>query len=78
LAGLILMDGYTSVLFGAYVGFSAALMSFLVGTFSPLVEYWADNLPDRQVAAAGVMVMLIGMVLQSVQYVYIMMNWPIR
>jgi hypothetical protein len=78
LAGSILMDGFTSVLFGAYVGFSAALMSFLVGTFSPLVEYWADNLPERQVAAAGVMVMLLGMVLQSFQYVCVLMNWPIR
>ena len=68
----------TSLRFGAYVGFSAAVMSFLVGTFSPLVEYWADNLPERQVAAAGVMVMLIGMLLQSFQYVCVLMRWPIR
>ena len=78
LAGVILMNGYTSMLFGAYVGFIAAMMSFLVGTFSPLVEYWADNLPARHVAAGGVIVMLLGMLLQSFQYVCVLMDWPIR
>jgi hypothetical protein len=72
------MNGYTSMLLGAYVGFIAALMSFLVATFSPLVEYWADNLPARQVAAGGVMVMLIGMLLQTFQYLCILADWPIR
>lgn len=78
LAGIFLMNGFTSMLFGAYVGFSAAIMSFTVGTFSPLVEYWADNLPERRVAAAGVMVMLFGMVLQSFQSLCVLMDWPIR
>jgi hypothetical protein len=78
LAGLVLMDKDTSMLFGMYVGFSAALMSFLVGTFSPVIEHWADNLPERQIAAAGVIVMLFGMVLQSLQYVCVLMHWPIR
>lgn len=78
LAGFILMDEESSMLLGVYVGFSAALMNFLVGTFSPLVEYWADNLPSGRVAAAGVMVMLFGMVLQSFQYICVLMNWPIQ
>ena len=77
LAGFLLINGLSSMLFGAYVGFSAAIMSFFVGTFSPLVEYWADNLPERRVAAAGVIVMLFGIVLQSFQSVCVLMNWPI-
>jgi hypothetical protein len=78
LAGLILMDEHTSLRFGAYVGFAAAAMSFLVGTLSPLVEYWADNLPAQRVAAGGVMVMLLGMFLQAIPSLCVLMNWPIR
>jgi len=77
-AGWIQQNGYRSFAFGIYVGFAAASVSFFVGTLSPFIEYWADNLPERRLAAIGVGVMLVGMMLQSAQYLLILAHIPVR
>jgi hypothetical protein len=43
-----------------------------------MIEFWADNLPGRTIAAAGVVIMLSGMALQSVQYFLVFFNIPIH
>jgi ABC-type dipeptide/oligopeptide/nickel transport system permease subunit len=78
IAGMIVAGGYVSIVLGVYVGAIAALISFLVGAFSPMVEFWADNLPERTIAAAGVVIMLTGMALQSAQYFLTLFNIPVR
>ncbi len=78
LSGLALMNEYTSIVFGIYVGLTVAGVSVFVSTFSPFVEYWADHLPDRQLAALGVVVMLMGMAMQSVQYIVVLLDIPVR
>ncbi len=77
LAGLLQAQTLHFVAFGIYVGFAAALVSFLVTTFSPFIEYWADNLPARRVAAIGVAVMLLGMLLQTIQYLLVLAHIPV-
>jgi hypothetical protein len=77
-AGMIVANEYVSIVLGVYVGAIAALISFLVGSFSPMIEFWADNLPGRTIAAAGVVIMLSGMALQSVQYFLVFFNIPIH
>jgi len=78
LAGLFQARTLHSILFGIYVGVAAAIVSFFVTTFSPFIEYWADNMPSRRLAAMGVVVMLIGMLLQTVQYLLPLAHVPVR
>jgi hypothetical protein len=40
-----------------------------VEILSPLVEWWADNLPDRALGGYGAFLLLISSALQTVQYV---------
>jgi hypothetical protein len=78
LAGVWIQPGWHSLLFGIYVGFAAGLVSFVVGTLSPFIEYWADALPERRLAAIGVAVMLFGMLLQTIQYLIVLGHIPVR
>jgi len=54
--------------FGLLLGVGAGTVSALVGVFSPVIEWWIDNLPERRLGVVGLGLILVGMVLQSVQY----------
>ncbi|MBO0754231.1 MAG: hypothetical protein J2P54_00085 [Bradyrhizobiaceae bacterium] len=54
--------------FGLLLGVAAGTVSALVGLFSPVIEWWIDNLPERRLGVFGLGLILFGMVLQSVQY----------
>jgi hypothetical protein len=38
------------------------------GAVVPLIEYFADNLPERRLGAFGIVLILCGFALQSFQY----------
>lgn len=50
------------------LGCAAGVVSALVSLFSAPLEWWVENLPDRRLGLFGIMLIFIGMVLQSVQY----------
>ena len=56
-------------LHGIQIGLIVGVLNTTVTILSPLVEWWADNLPDRALGGYGAFMVLIGSALQTVQYV---------
>jgi hypothetical protein len=55
-------------LFAIRVGLVTGIVTGLGGTFSPYIEYYADNLPERRLGAFGIGLIFCGFALQSLQY----------
>ena len=56
------------ILFGLKLGLAAGTVNALVGLFSPALEGWTENLPERRLGVAGLGLIFVGMILQSIQY----------
>ena len=56
-------------LHGIQIGLIVGVLNTTVTILSPLVEWWADNLPDRALGGYGAFMVLIGSALQTVQYI---------
>jgi hypothetical protein len=72
LAGVIsgAITGRSEAFFhGIQIGLVVSVLSTTVEILSPLVEWWADNLPDRALGGYGAFLLLISSALQTVQYV---------
>ncbi len=54
--------------FAIRVGLVTGLVTGVVQTAIPYIEYFADNLPQRRLGAFGIALILCGFTLQSVQY----------
>lgn len=78
LAGLISEHSLPALLLGIKVGFVAGLVSFVVSIVAPFVESWADRLPARRLGAFGTVLLLIGLMLQSLQYLVVLFDIPVR
>ena len=55
-------------LFASRLGIVTGLVTGVGMAFSPHVEYYADNLPQRRMGVVGVALMFCGFALQSLQY----------
>jgi hypothetical protein len=64
--------------FGLLLGVAAGTVSALVGLFSPVIEWWIENLPERRLGVIGLCLILVGMVLQSVQYWVVVLDVSVR
>jgi hypothetical protein len=53
---------------GLQTGLVIGLVTASVGTFTPLIEWTADNMPARRMGIIGVCLIILGFGLQSVQY----------
>jgi hypothetical protein len=74
IAALITHSGSDAFGFGLTFGIVAGTVSAIVSVFSPFVEWWADHLPARRLGAFGTMILLIGLILQSIQYWVVLLN----
>lgn len=63
-----------SLAIGLTIGLVVGLMGMIVGMVSPRVEYWIENLPDRQLATIGLCLIGVGLLLQSVQYLQVILG----
>lgn len=63
-----------SIGFGLTLGLVVGLVSLVIGMVSPRVEWWIENLPERQLAAIGFALIALGLALQSVQYVAVILG----
>jgi hypothetical protein len=69
LAGAINKEPHT-LIYGVEVGLVTGISSGLLVAVAPSVEAWVDNLPDRQLGGFGAMLVLIGSLLQTAQYLF--------
>jgi len=77
-AGFIAQRGIASLLFGLEVGLVVGFISAIIGIFSPFIEWWASNLPARRLGVLGTIVLLFGLVLQSLQYWVTLLDIPVH
>jgi hypothetical protein len=61
-------------LHGIQIGLVSGVLNTALVILSPLVEWWADNLPDRALGGYGAFMVLIGSALQTVQYVILLVS----
>jgi len=69
LSGVIQRES-DALAYGVKVGVVTGLSSGILLAVAPLVEAWADNLPDRRLGGYGAMLVLIGSILQTAQYLF--------
>lgn len=68
LTGWLLTRQAASLAFGLTIGVTVGLVTLVIGMVSPRVEWRIENLPERQLAAYGLCLIGLGLLLQSVQY----------
>lgn len=68
LAGFLDEIKTDAIKFGIEIGFTVGAVSLTMGIISPYVEWWVDNLPEKKLGAFGAGLVVIGFLLQSVQY----------
>ena len=56
------------LLFALRVGLVTGLVTGIMSAVNPFIEYYADNLPERRLGAFGIVLILCGFALQSLQY----------
>ena len=64
--------------FALRVGLVTGLVTGAGTLVNPFIEYYADNLPERRLGAFGILLILCGFSLQSVQYWLALLNIPVR
>jgi hypothetical protein len=67
-AGLLNAPRTYWILLGSKLGLAAGIVNALVGLFSPAIEWWIENLPERRRGVAGLGLIFVAMILQSIQY----------
>lgn len=77
LSGL-LSQGRYSIRFALEIGLVVGLATVFGSFVMPLIEWFADNLPERRLGVFGVALILSGFSLQSVQYWVALLDVPLR
>jgi hypothetical protein len=73
-ASLVAQQRAHAVAVGLRTGLSIGLVTAVVGSCTPFVEWTADHLPEKRMGVLGVGLILIGFTLQSVQYWAVLLN----
>lgn len=63
--------------FALRVGLVTGLVTALGTMMNPYIEYYADNLPERRLGVFGIVLVLCGFALQSVQYWLAILDVPV-
>jgi len=66
-----------ALMFGEYVGLATGIVTAFFNFVTPYVEWVSDNIPDRRMGVIGVVLILIGFSMQSVQYWIALFDIPI-
>jgi hypothetical protein len=64
--------------FALRVGLVTGLVTGVGITLTPLIEYYADHLPERRLGVFGIALMLCGFALQSLQYWFALFDLRLR
>jgi len=68
ISGLLAHQGVQGLKFGIEAGLVIGIVSAVMATLIPYIEWKVDHLPDRMLGAIGAGLVVLGFCLQSVQY----------
>ena len=68
----------TALLFAVGVGVALGVNSTLIGVIGPIIERWADRLPERRLGVFGTLLILCGFLLESVEHWLVLLRRSIR
>jgi hypothetical protein len=78
LSGLLAHHGAEGVKFGLKAGLTIGAISAILSALVPYIEWRIDNLPARMLGAIGAGLVVLGFVLQSLQYWITLLNIPVQ
>lgn len=64
-------------LFALRLGLVTGVVTAVGFSFNPYIEYYADNLPERRLGVFGIWLVFCGFLLQSFQYVAVLLDIPV-
>ena len=64
--------------FGIKAGLTIGVVTAIVVSFAPFIEWTADHVPAKKLGVFGVALILIGFSLQAVQYWVALLDIPVR
>ncbi len=67
-----------ALLVGLKTGLTIGVVTAIASAFMPMVEWYADHLPEKRMGVVGVGMILMGFSLQSVQYWIVLANVGVR
>jgi len=78
LAGAITRHDGDWISLGLRLGVAAGTVSALVGLASPIIEWRIESMPDRRLGVAGLAMIMVGVLFQSVQYWAVVLDWAVN
>jgi len=67
-----------ALMLGVETGLSIGIVTAAANALMPFIEWAADTIPDRRLGVLGVVLILIGFTLQSVQYWLTLLDIPVN
>ena len=77
-SSLVAHDAAHAVAVGLKAGLAIGLVTVIIGSCTPFVEWAADHVPERRMGVIGVGLILTGFALQSVQYWMTLLDINVR
>jgi len=74
LSSIIAAGSTDLIAFGLRVGITVGLTSGFVLAVSPMIEWWAEHLPERRLGAAGAVLFMIGFCIQAFPYLTVLLD----
>lgn len=78
LSGLVASQGSRSLGLGLRTGVTVGIVTAVSISLSPWIEWTAENVEDRRLGTFGVILILAGFTMQSVQYWVVLFDIPVR
>lgn len=78
LSSLIAQQKEHAIAVGLKAGLAMGVVTAIVGSFTPFVEWTADRLPEKRMGVFGIGLILVGFTLQSVQYWVALLDVTVR
>ena len=78
LSSLVAQQKEHAIAVGVKTGLAMGVVTAIVGSLTPFVEWTADRLPEKRMGVFGIALILLGFTLQSVQYWVALLDVTVR
>jgi len=77
-SSLIAQQPQHAIAVGLRTGLALGVVTVVIGSCTPFVEWAADHVPEKRMGVYGVVLILVGFALQSVQYWLALLDVTVR